>query len=286
MDLLSLPSHAIVLSGDRLADLEQEALRCAGHWLQVEDPLKHPDCIQLRPLNKMRQIGVDQVRELIRFVAQSSLQGGEKVCIIVEANRLQVSAANALLKTLEEPPSKTRFLLLTTSSEALLPTLKSRAQYVRIQKTSGNASINLWAEWIEAYRNWLLSAFERPKNTQDVANRLMRIYNLLHKVEVILADESNFKINEENSLSDEEKEALEICIKKEAQRDLLRQIGFETKTLFLNSRLTSEDFEDCLNPLNQTLNVLFNCGQLLEVNRSFTAALENFLLQVARLAIF
>lgn len=282
MDFLNLPSHAIILSGERLADLEQEALRYAKHWLQADRPLTHPDCFQLRPLNKMRQIGIDQVRELITFVAQSSLQGGEKVCIIFEANRLQISAANALLKTLEEPPPATRFLLLTTSSEGLLPTLKSRAQYVRIQKNPEHLSDNLWQEWIASYRDWLLSAFERPKNTKDVADRLINIYQLLHRVELILADESHLQLDNDHLLTDEEKEALVIGAKKELQRDLLSQIGFETQKLFTASRA----FDDTLVPLNQSLNILYQNAQLLDVNRSFTAALENYLLQVARLAVF
>lgn len=286
MDLLNLPSHAVILSGDSLSALETEALRCASHWLQTNSPEKHPDCLQLRPLNKMRQISIAQVRELITFVSQSSLKCGEKVCIIFEADRLQVVAANALLKTLEEPPAGTRFLLLTTSSEALLPTLRSRAQFIRLPQGPDNGRGIIWAEWMQLYRDWLIRAFERPKSTKDVADRVISVYQLLHRLDIILSDESLFKVtNVSASLTEEEEDAMQVCAKKDLQRDLLRQIAFSTKELFLASR--SEDcFDECLVPLDHSLNILLKNAQLLEVNRSFGAIVENFLLHVARLAIF
>ena len=73
-----------------------------------------------------RVIGVERVRDLRDFTEMSSHLGGRKVIVINPADRLHPSAANALLKTLEEPPSETMFVLVSARPAQLLPTLRSR----------------------------------------------------------------------------------------------------------------------------------------------------------------
>ena len=74
----------------------------------------------------IRAIRVDQVRELADFLALSSQLGGTKVVLIQPADRLHPSASAALLKTLEEPPAATVFILVTDRPQRLAPTLRSR----------------------------------------------------------------------------------------------------------------------------------------------------------------
>ncbi|MBI5514747.1 MAG: DNA polymerase III subunit delta' [Deltaproteobacteria bacterium] len=81
---------------------------------------------ELRPA-----ITVDQVRELVAPMAFRPHEGGTRWVVVREAERLREEAANAFLKTLEEPPPATHFVLLTHSPSRLLTTIRSRCQVVR-----------------------------------------------------------------------------------------------------------------------------------------------------------
>ena len=88
----------------------------------------HPDLAEVRPEGAFTTIG--QVREILRLAASRPFEGARRV-FILEADTLNAPAANALLKTLEEPEGETVFVLLATSREGVLPTILSRAQAVR-----------------------------------------------------------------------------------------------------------------------------------------------------------
>ncbi len=73
-----------------------------------------------------RQISVEKVRTLTDFVTLTSHRGGPKVICVAPAEAMHPSAANAILKILEEPPGATYFLLVSHQPERLLPTIRSR----------------------------------------------------------------------------------------------------------------------------------------------------------------
>jgi DNA polymerase-3 subunit delta' len=103
----------------------------------------HPDVVVLerglydaaaigRRTPEAQDISIDQVRTLVLArAAFPPYEGRAKVFIVRRAEELNPSAANALLKTLEEPGARTHFVLLTASGDALLPTIRSRTQRVR-----------------------------------------------------------------------------------------------------------------------------------------------------------
>lgn len=92
----------------------------------------NPDMPWFEPEKVSRIIDVGMMRERILPLAQqSALAGGWKVIVIVSADRMKAEAANAFLKTLEEPPPRTLFLLLVDSLAELLPTIVSRCQVVQ-----------------------------------------------------------------------------------------------------------------------------------------------------------
>jgi DNA polymerase-3 subunit delta' len=103
------------------------------HWFEQGS---HPDFRFLQPESETeeveagkkpsRQISVDQIRGLADFMGMSAHQGGRRVVIIHPAEAMNVNAANALLKNLEEPPAGLLFILVTHKPQALLPTLLSR----------------------------------------------------------------------------------------------------------------------------------------------------------------
>jgi DNA polymerase-3 subunit delta' len=86
----------------------------------------HPDNYILEPEEADKAIKVDQVRELVSFVVQTSQMGGRKVVLIEPVESMNVNAANALLKSLEEPSGDTVLLLVSHQTSRLLPTIKSR----------------------------------------------------------------------------------------------------------------------------------------------------------------
>ena len=78
------------------------------------------------------EIVVDDVRKLNAFFGLSATDGGRRVVIIDAADEMNVSAANALLKMLEEPPARTTLLLISHQPSRLLPTIRSRCRTLRL----------------------------------------------------------------------------------------------------------------------------------------------------------
>jgi DNA polymerase-3 subunit delta' len=94
--------------------------------------LQHPDFSWLGLLEESRQIRIEQVRELVADLALTSHAGGYKVGVIAPADALNHYAANALLKTLEEPSPRTLLVLVVTQPSRLPATILSRCQRVRL----------------------------------------------------------------------------------------------------------------------------------------------------------
>ena len=90
----------------------------------------HPDRIDVTLEKDRREIVVDQVRDLIHTVGLTARFGRYKVVIVNPAERMNRHAANTLLKTLEEPPGATVFLLVSSSPALLLATIRSRCQTI------------------------------------------------------------------------------------------------------------------------------------------------------------
>ena len=101
----------------------------------------HADFITVGLLHKSdgsteKMIKVDQIRALQKKLALKSYEGGRRIILIMDADRMNPSTANALLKTLEEPPSDTVFLLTSNAPSSLLPTVVSRCQSLRFSPLS------------------------------------------------------------------------------------------------------------------------------------------------------
>jgi DNA polymerase-3 subunit delta' len=109
----------------------------------------HPDLLVLcRTLNekgKLRTvITVDDVRRTIPFFGSTAGEGGWRVCIVDTADELQhPQAANALLKALEEPPSRSLFLLIANAPGRLLPTIRSRCRRLTLGRLDETSLVQL-----------------------------------------------------------------------------------------------------------------------------------------------
>ncbi len=130
--------HALVLSGPASVGKMAVAEALARAVLGVEVMATHPDvtviaCEPSPKTGKMReQISVEHVQQARARFLQTPMLGGKKVLIVAEAERLSTAAANALLKTLEEPRGSAHIILTTVDADLLLPTIRSRAQILRL----------------------------------------------------------------------------------------------------------------------------------------------------------
>jgi len=110
------------------------------------DAGSHPDVVTLSPQGKSRTIKVERGKEdsgpgmrdgMLEPMSVTAFSGGWKVGVIFSADRLQLAAANAFLKSLEEPTPRTLYLLLTDQPDAILPTIISRTQRVNLRLSHG-----------------------------------------------------------------------------------------------------------------------------------------------------
>lgn len=145
--------HAyIVLGPDHqkkiwVANSMAKALICTAHGATYCDVCpscvrinshNHPDVLWLYPSGIQRIIKIDQVRDLQAALALKSFEGGKKIAFILHADRMKEEAANALLKTIEEPPENTYIILISDTIESLLPTIRSRCQHVTLPLSSND----------------------------------------------------------------------------------------------------------------------------------------------------
>ena len=135
-------SFARALALRLLADAAGPAIDEDGLSVPESHPIRrlveasaHPDYAELAPLEKetgtARNISVDQVRGLQRLIHSAPSLSERRIVVIDSADDLERGAANALLKTLEEPPADMLFLLVSHAPGRLLPTIRSRCRTLR-----------------------------------------------------------------------------------------------------------------------------------------------------------
>lgn len=139
-------AHAFLLHGSAgLGKLDfacafAQLLLCARHDLtqacgecpscQLLAAKTHPDFILVQPEAEGKVIKIDQIRALCEDFSKTALQGGYKVVVIEPADAMNIAAANALLKTLEEPEAETLLLLVSSRPQSLPATIRSRCQKI------------------------------------------------------------------------------------------------------------------------------------------------------------
>jgi len=218
---------------------------CSG--CQLVETHKHVDTLWIEPQSKSRKIKVDEVRALVHRVSQTSFEGGWKAGIILAADCMNPSAANALLKTLEEPPAKTLILLVTNSPQALLPTIISRCQKLVLPEENYTNQEFWYEPLLELLR-------EMPPQSGLAAARLASALKaILDQIKKVVSDEISGQFDADEGLDESKlKIILESRVSarlKETQAELFRVIldwhrdvlvlvssGKEEELLFENDR--------------------------------------------------
>ena len=182
--------HAYLFAGHQLEELESLA-RTLAKTLNCLKPVKtggvatdccddcpvcrkidndtHADMHWVRPESKSRVVTIEQMRELMREIQLKPTEAEYKAAIITAADRLNNQAANAFLKTLEEPPAKSVLILLTTEPQRILETVLSRCLRLNFSGEVARAPDAAHSEWLAQFG--ALAAME-PKS-------LMGRYRLL-----------------------------------------------------------------------------------------------------------
>lgn len=169
-----------LLTGRRPEDLEALGMELAEVVLDADaDASQHPDFHVLRPASKSRRISVAQIRELERSLYLKAFEAPMKVALVTNADRMclgQAEAANAFLKTLEEPPKATLLLLATTRPAQLLPTIISRCLRLDLLETTTQrldppAVKDLIGGWFELRHPGGLRAYARAGLLQAAWNQ-------------------------------------------------------------------------------------------------------------------
>ena len=164
--------HAYLFSGDALDDLETLA-RTLAKTLNCHNPVKtagvatdccdeclscrkisediHADVHWARPESKSRVITIDQTRELMREIQLKPAEAMFKVAVISGADRLNAQAANAFLKTLEEPPQKSVLILLSTEPSRILETILSRCLRLNFSAETSRPLAAEQSYWLQQF---------------------------------------------------------------------------------------------------------------------------------------
>ena len=267
--------QSVLLTGTDLPSLLQFFKNWAARLLQtqVEVLEQHPDFHCIRPTNKMRQIQVDALRLLNREVYMSAQQGGHKVFGLLEADRLHVSAANAMLKTLEEPSSNTSIFLITTKPYYVLPTLRSRCWWVRIKSSKSISSQEEVLEpWVEAFKDSIALYLTTKKPLKP-----LQIYGLLYRFQTYLTQQQACLKTNSEDLSEEELDAQKAGYEKQFIQEAFQKIEIALSDLFHTGKFNS-------NPslFYKWIQLLETCYKRTEVNFGTVQALELFLLQLLK----
>lgn len=166
--------HAYLFTGHQLFELEALA-RTLAKVLNCQNPVRrgahnaaidccdqcpscrkiehenHGDIHWVRPESKSRIVSVDQIRDLMHEIFLKPNDAQFKVSIIVAADRLNVQASNAFLKTLEEPPAKSVLILLTTEPQRILETIVSRCLRLNFAGEGGRVLAPAQMQWLTEF---------------------------------------------------------------------------------------------------------------------------------------
>jgi DNA polymerase-3 subunit delta' len=189
--------HAYLFAGDQLEELEALA-RTLAKTLNCQKPVKtgdgatdccddcptcrkidhatHPDIHWARPESKSRIITVEQMRDLMREIQLRPTEAGYKVAVIAAADRLNVQAASAFLKTLEEPPPKSVLILLSTEPQRILETILSRCLRLNFFSDGTRPADPVQTEWL-AHFDALAG-----KDTKSLLSRYRLLDSLLQRL--------------------------------------------------------------------------------------------------------
>ena len=261
--------QSVLVSGMDLSTVSAFVENWSARLLQTdcEALKKHPDFYAVYPQNKMRQISVDALREMKRNVYTTSQCGGRKVFVIYEADRLNAPAANALLKTLEEPTDSSSVFLITLRPYDVLPTLRSRCWWIQLNRSAIEIHDTALEDWLADFKKFLVRlAVENQKVS------VMEAYGLLYRMQNYVTQKSaHISVQEDESLAEEE----QVAQTAQAEKQIIQGV-FRSMELVCGE--VAEKYPKFRQNYSNAIQLLERCFSRTEVNFGTIPALETFLL--------
>ena len=202
----------------------------------------HPDILWIRPESKSRVITIDQMRELMQTVHLKPTQAKWKVEVIVAADRLNVQAANAFLKTLEEPPQNSVLILLSTEPDRILETILSRCLRLNFAGEGLALREPAFQEWV---RQWSETACAGQKSLlgryQLLSTLLARLNAIREQITETLTKRSPLETHDDldpktrERLEDELTAAIEAEYRRQ-RAELLNGLQWWLRDVWLQTR--------------------------------------------------
>ena len=246
---------------------------------------------------RRKEIGIDEVREVEKLASLMPFEGRYRVFIFDEAERMSEEAANALLKTLEEPPARVLLVLTTTREDALLPTILSRCQRLQMrplpyEETVNSLVSNHGLERSEAERLARLSkgrigwAIDALKNTEVLEQRDEEMEELACLTQATLHDRFQYGESLARRFArDREKGRESLHLWLQWWRDIL-MVKEGTQEFVLNSehleQIQKEAERHSVATVIAFIRRLLGTMDALEQNATPRLALENLMLALPR----
>jgi DNA polymerase III delta prime subunit len=123
-------SHLYIFTSPTLCRVNETAKQFLLSWLESSSP-RHPDLLHVQITGKVGMHSLEYINGLLEQLSLSPHQGKGRAILLEAADRMLPATANALLKALEEPPTRSLIVLTTNALHRLLPTIVSRAQVIR-----------------------------------------------------------------------------------------------------------------------------------------------------------
>jgi len=200
---------------------------------------------QLGVDNKQGQIGVDEAVEIVKSLSLKSYEGGYKVMLIWMAEKMNTACANKLLKLIEEPPSKTIFILIAEDEEQIINTIKSRCQILHFP----------------------------PLSESVIKQGLIKNYDLEEPIALKIAHQSNGNFNKACDLIYQDSEDLQFeewfifwirtAFKAKGNKAAIHDLINWSEDIAKTGRETQKQFlQFCLNFFRQALLLNYNASNL------------------------
>lgn len=273
--------HGILFYGGSARALEQVCLGLASKILRVQAE-KSLDFHVVRPANKSRTIGIENVLGLVREIQQSPAFGERKVACIYDADRLGRDSANAFLKTLEEPPAGTFIFLMTTAVNKVLPTIRSRCLHFRIPGEDRIESEE-WRLWLRDFEAWI-GSLVGGEAISDIGMSVFSVYALTVRFQALVKEVADLEWGcVENALpvgvNADQKDAMQVGISRGVRHRLLS----EMQEAFLRLALRGSEGIPLVGEAARSCALLEQFNRLLELNAQDGAVIEAFLLNCLRI---
>ena len=234
-------AHAYLIAGEAGSGKRELALQLAalvaGIGNTSDAPLQHPDIHWVEPESKSRIIKVEQTRELEKALQMRASQSGRKVAILFDADRMNASASNSFLKTLEEPPANSLLLLVSAHPEMLLETILSRCIMVQLAAPPRREPSEGQRRLLDLVSRFLTQSKPGEADIGGVFVLVREFTKLLAEAKSAVQEEGASELKREESLYKQTTDGKWLAEREEYYKALAESRYLQARTVFMGTLL-------------------------------------------------